>query len=187
ACYLKAFPTAKPSQWQDCWRFPSYPLSQTQDAPGTAKPDFLFLPMTDWHTRIQRSQHLARELARLGHRCFYLNPNLGREFAHPVGNRAQGRVAMIERNVWEVHAGLPREPVFHHRLLSVEENEALISALREMVGSFAIRELVIVASFPLWMHAALALREDCGAQLIYDCHDLCSGFSRIAPEIAAFE
>ena len=40
--------------------------------------------MTDWHTRTQRAQHFAPQLALLRHRCFYLTPNLCLQFPLPA-------------------------------------------------------------------------------------------------------
>jgi glycosyltransferase involved in cell wall biosynthesis len=136
---------------------------------------------------MQRSQHLVQALAQSGCRCFYLNPNLGREFRRPVRLGPREWVAQIGEDVFEIHVGLPREPVFHHRLLRPEENKALIEALERILSAFVVRKLVLVASFPVWMEAAIALRGSFGAQLFYDCHDLCSGFRNVAPAIAEHE
>lgn len=62
--------------------------------------------MTDWHARMQRAQHLARALAGLGYRCFYLNPNLGREFPHPVWLSVSPRVCRLEPGFGRFMRGL---------------------------------------------------------------------------------
>ncbi|MCC7341451.1 MAG: glycosyltransferase [Bryobacterales bacterium] len=143
--------------------------------------------MTDWHTRIQRAQHFARQLAALGHRCFYLNPNLGREFPQPSLVGPKLAVHELEKNVYEVHIALPREPVFHHRLLSANESAAVAGALEETLARFQSRRLVILSQFPLWNQVAELLRQRRGAVLVSDCHDLLSGFRRMSAEIIAAE
>ena len=64
--------------------------------PNPSRPDLLFYPMTDWHARIQRTQHLVRAFAALGFRCIYINPHLGREFeTAPFFDRAH-RLARLD-------------------------------------------------------------------------------------------
>lgn len=187
--YLKWFyfllkPGAKPQAWRDCWRYPQAPPAA---APPGDLPDILFLPMTDWHARIQRPHHMARELAALGHRVFYLNFHLGREFPNPVAVSRRVRVCQLSERIWELHIGLLREPVYHHRLLTQREIRRLVHALDRILQSAGTRRLAIVNQFPLWNQVAVELRTRYGGPLIYDCHDLLSGFSRIAPEIISAE
>jgi glycosyltransferase involved in cell wall biosynthesis len=183
--YFHLRPDAKPVQWTACWDFPEQPLPA---APEEARPpDFLFLPMVDWHARMQRPQHLALALAARGHRCFYLNPNLGRQFPQPAFISGKLRVCRLHERVWEVHAALAREPVFHHGLLTRSETQALVASIDRLAAAFSIRRPAVICQFPLWTGVASALRDRYSATLVYDCHDLLSGFSRIAPSIVAAE
>lgn len=143
--------------------------------------------MVDWHTRIQRPQHLANALAARDHRCFYLNPNLGREFPSPVRTGSRLAVCRIADRIWEVHTGLPAEPVFHHRMLTTAESLQVANSLEQVLRGFDCRELLIVCQFPLWTDVANHLRSRFRAVFVYDCHDLLSGFARISPEILASE
>jgi glycosyltransferase involved in cell wall biosynthesis len=143
--------------------------------------------MTDWHARIQRAQHFARALAAAGHRCFYLNPNLGREFPYPVMLGRRLAVHQLEERIWEVHVGLVREPVFHHRLLERSESGEVAAEVAKALDAFGVPRLAILTQFPLWNHAADVIRRRFRASLVYDCHDLLSGFSRMPAEIIAAE
>jgi len=143
--------------------------------------------MNDWHTRVQRPQQLARALAARGYRCFYLNPNLGREFPYPVCLGNPSRLNRLEENIWEIHAGLPREPVFHHRLLRQAESDRVAADILRVLGAFQTERLVVVNQFPLWNKACLQIRKHYPTCVIYDCHDLLSGFLNIAPEILGAE
>ena len=96
-------------------------------------PDFLIFPMTDWHARMQRSQFLAQALAAQGHRCFLLNPHLGREFRNTGQGTAQ--LARLGPNVYELHVRLPREPVYHHRNLTASEAEIIAASVADLIGS----------------------------------------------------
>jgi hypothetical protein len=59
--YFRIWPSRRASYLTDGWNKANFPLSNktnelvTQDS---NRPDLLFLPMTDWHARIQRSQQL---------------------------------------------------------------------------------------------------------------------------------
>lgn len=182
-CYLRwlyfpLFPERRPRQFQDCWRFP---VQDPAAMPRTRLPDIVFYPMTDWHARLQRSQHLARAFARLGHRCIYLNPNLGRQFEQTFGRSP--RLLRLEENVYEFHVRLPREPVFHHRLLHPEETRSLSSAMDGLLRSMGSTSALQIVSLPVWFETARAT----GHTIIYDCHDHLGGFANMAREIVDAE
>src|SRR5215472_6362457 len=127
--FFPAFPSLKPPGFDAAWQFPHSALDDALpliDAARDGVRDFLFLPMTDWHVRIQRPQFLAQALASLGHRCFFLNPHLGREFRRSSDISPQ--LARIAPGIWELHVRLPLEPVFHHRLLEERESQILADA-----------------------------------------------------------
>lgn len=174
------------------WRkFPSVTLNPTvSNLIGEAGPDasdFVFLPMADWHGIRQRSQHLARGLARLGQRCFYLNPHLGREFAQTYPFSPKRIVTWLEDGILELHAHLPNEPVFHHRPLSAGEEASVASMILETLHFTGSLRRVSLISFPLWLGVAEQLRQQTGARIVYDCHDLLEGFQDIDPELIELE
>lgn len=143
----------------------------------------MFLPMSDWHTRIQRTQHLATGLAELGHRCFYLNPHLGREFPSVYAMSRKEAIRCIDHGVMELHVHLWREPVFHHRRLLKQEEDRVVERLEYMLSKFKANKPVLIVSFPVWAGVASRLKRRLGCSLIYDCHDLLEGFENVAPEL----
>lgn len=173
----------RPSYFRECWKYPD----AAPGRPAGDEADLLFFPMTDWHTRIQRTQHLARTLAGLGHRCFYVNPHLGRQFHQPYPFSRKRRAKQLEPGVVEAHIHLPREPVFHHRALSGSETGQLVREIEALLDAHRSRRLLQIASLPLWLDAAKRLRERRGAALVYDCHDVLHGFRVIAPELIEAE
>ncbi len=185
--YFRLFPARKPAWFEDCWRFPHAPIDRCEHLlePPLASRDFLILPMTDWHARMQRSQYLAQALAAQGHRCFLLNPHLGREFRDT--GQATARLARLAPNVYELHVRLPREPVYHHRNLTPEESEILATSVARLVHSAGISNLTQIVSFPVWHQFASLVKQRHGAPIVYDCHDLLDGFEGIAPEIVSLE
>ncbi len=188
--YFALRPERCPEQFRSCWNYPAVELdgpAAPLPPPASGRADLLFLPMTDWHVRIQRTQHLAKTFASRGHRCLYLNPNLGREFPSVSGRGPVLRASLLAPRIVELHIQLPTEPVFHHRRLTRPENRMVVDGLRRAVDSIGPEALVQVVSSPLWLEAALRLREDYGAPIVYDCHDLLEGFGRFGEDIVDAE
>ena len=148
---------------------------------------FFFCRLSDWHTRLQRSQHLASELAQLGHRCFYLNPHLGREFRNPYPVSSRQVVSRLMSRVAELHVHLVREPVYHQRCLSRSETAAVVSAIERLLREAKSRSPVVIVSLPLWNEVAEILRQRHGCRVIYDCHDLWEGFQSIGADLLSAE
>jgi len=188
--YSRIFADRYPPEFGRCWTYPGHGLDldfQDWITPPGERSDIVFLPAADWHLRLQRSQHLATELVRRGHRCFYLNPHLGREFPNPYPLSRHVVLSRLAPNVFELHVHLPREPVYHHRPLMVPETQLVVSALERCVNYARSVDPVIVVSLPLWTPVARMLQSKWRYRVIYDCHDLWSGFGRFHPGILAAE
>jgi glycosyltransferase involved in cell wall biosynthesis len=187
-------PNSKPQQFADCWKIPNYPLTP-QDLrernPSTGKdPTFLFFPMTDWHARLQRTQHIATSLADMGHLCYLLNPNLGREFPSTYLRDSASRFGVLGERLVELHVRLRSEPVFHSRMLSTGERRKLTKSLGESLGEVdKLRHgnILQIVSLPVWGGTALDLRKRFGWPVIYDCHDLLEGFAGIGRDVVEAE
>lgn len=180
-----------PTYFRDCWSYPSASLDRPMprqvapNGPGmpAAKGDILFLPLADWHTRIQRTQHLALTFASMGYRCFYVNPHLGREFPTVYPASPKRLVSTISPCIQELHVHLPREPVFHHRCLTSDEVGTLIETISRLPFNLDNGAPLIITSFPLWAEVAHALRRQWGSRIVYDCHDLMAGFGNISQDL----
>lgn len=186
--YFPLLPHAKPQAFRSCWNFPFERLDPVRRLPAsdTDLPDLVFYPMTDWHERNQRSRQLALAFGQLGYRCLYLNPHLGRQFeSSPLFDRSP-RLAQLAPNIFELHVRLPREPVYHFRMLRPEEDARLAAVLRNLLPEKR-RGVMQIVSFPVWMGVARRLREAAGFPIIYDCHDFLSGFANISTSILAAE
>lgn len=185
--YFPLRPRRRPAAFRDCWQYPFQKLDESVRLPEstTGLPDLLFYPMTDWHTRIQRTQHLVRAFAAMGFRCIYLNPHLGREFESTRLFDKAHRLAQLGPNIFELHIRLPREPVFHHRALAAEEEDLICSTVRRVLPS-RVRAIQIL-SFPLWLGVARRFRSESAFPMVYDCHDLLSGFQNVCGDIVAAE
>jgi len=192
--YYPLFPAARPAFFTNCWRYPNsaFPTALTPGVcallPEPARePDLLFLPMTDWHVRTQRTQQLALAFAQAGHRCFYVNPYLGRQFPRVYFRDRAPRVSMLAPGIAEVHLRLPREPVIHHRLPTRGERRRVVDALASLVQAGGVRRLVQIVSLPFWWEIASELKSLLGCPVIYDCHDLLEGLQGVMPQVADHE
>ena len=188
--YSRLFSERYPREFTRCWEYPARPLDNTLAGwmeEGGDYADVLFLPAADWHSRMQRSQHFAMALAHLGYRCFYLNPHLGREFPHPYPLSRRAMISRLLPQVYELHVHLPREPVYHHRPLTAQECASVVSAIERSFKLAGSANPVILASLPFWTPVARELKRRHGYRVIYDCHDLWSGFGRMHPGILSAE
>jgi len=185
--YFPLRPAQRPNAFRSCWDYPFQRLDPSARLPvsSSGRPDLLFYPMTDWHMRIQRTQQLVRAFAGLGFRCVYINPHLGREFeSTPLFDRAH-RLTKLEKNIFELHIRLPQEPVFHDRLLSTAEEEIISAAVRQVLPEQG--KAVQILSFPLWLGVARGFQSASSWPMVYDCHDLLSGFQNISPDVISAE
>jgi O-antigen biosynthesis protein len=187
--YYPLFPDRRPDYLSGCWRYPFEKLKSRTPlhVRSSSLPDLLFFPMCDWHGRMQRSQHLATAFSRLGYRCIYLNPHFGRQFESTPLLDPAPRLSRLADNIFELHVRLPREPIFHHRMLRAEEERAIQRAVQNLLDSMGTRKAVQILSLPIWHGVARALREAAGFPIVYDCHDLLSGFTNISADIIAAE
>ncbi|HTS69571.1 MAG TPA: glycosyltransferase [Terriglobia bacterium] len=187
--YFRLRPGRRPDAFHNCWQYPYDKIigdsPRLPESPASSLPDLIFYPMTDWHTRIQRTQHLVRAFAGLGHRCIYINPHLGREFETTPLRDKDHRLARLEENIYELHIRLPREPVFHDRLLSPNEEDIVLDVIRRVLPR---RPCAIqILSFPLWRGVARRFRDQAAFPIVYDCHDLLAGFQNICADMITAE
>lgn len=183
---------ARPFYLTECWRYPYWEFPSAEAASvlasaSSSEPDLLFLPMADWHARTQRTQHLARALAEAGHRCFYLNPHLGFEYAATYSRCCEHRLAQLAPRLFELHIRLPSEPVIHQRLPSRRESRILYEVLRRSVELSRGGRLIQIVSLPFWLEVAKKLKDSHQCPIVYDCHDHLSGFERLSQEIIGLE
>jgi O-antigen biosynthesis protein len=97
------------------------------------------------------------------------------------------RLSAVEENVFELHVRLPREPVYHCRMLRTGEEAAIESAVETALTALGTRRAVQVVSFPLWYPVADRLRRRAGYPLIYDCHDYLGGFKNVSRDVVCAE
>lgn len=185
---------ARPDYFRSCWEYPYRRLDEAAELLQGPDSSFegsdcavIFYPMNDWHARIQRSQQLARALASLGHPIVYLNPHLGRQFERVRLLDRRHRVSCVEEGILELHVRLPREPVFHHRMLRDAESRTVADAVRQLAETAGWKRAVQIVSLPIWMEASRQLRDHLGWPIVYDCHDHLAGLPNMSPALVGAE
>ncbi len=152
-------------------------------APPTQNPDFVFLPMTDWHALTQRSRQLALGLSLLGHRCVYVNPHLGRERTQPYPISRGSVITQLSERVYELHVHVPLEPVFHHRRLRRAEADLIAREVLMTLQTMGSVRQALVVSFPVWNTVAAQVAGKTSSLVVYDSHDLLEGLEKISSDL----
>ena len=128
--------------------------------------DVIILAIIDFDFRFQRPQQIAAEMARRGHRVFWVSPSrfLAPDAAEPF------HVLALRENLWEVHMRTPAVDIYLGELKH-EPVEAMMESFEALTTAWNIGESMVLAQLPFWRKLGLAFREKHGATLIYDCMD----------------
>ena len=145
-----------------------------ETSPG--RHDVLVFPVIDWHFRFQRPQQLSRQLARRGHRVFYLSTTFGA--AEAPGFQV---LQSPEDNVFLIQLCLPGpQPVIYQDPLHGEQLERLLAAAETLLAQGSLANLVAIVDLPFWRPLAEALP---GCLMVYDCMDHHAGFATNTPRM----
>jgi Uncharacterized protein conserved in bacteria len=142
--------------------------------------DFFLWAVIDWHFRIQRPQHLARELAAAGHRVFYVSNN----FIDRAEPGFSVEALDAEGRLFQVHLHLAGSPAIYHAAPNEAQREQLragIGLLLVWTSSYACASLV---QHPYWLETAQVLPNQ---RLVYDCMDHHGGFADNTQDVLARE
>jgi GT2 family glycosyltransferase/glycosyltransferase involved in cell wall biosynthesis len=147
-------------------------------SPG--KRDFFVWAVIDWHFRIQRPQHLARELAAAGHRVFYISN-------HFIDRAAPGfsvEALDAEGRLFQVHLHLAGSPAIYEAAPDETQREQLRAGIGELLTWTRSRACVSLVQHPYWLETAQLLPNRC---TVYDCMDHHGGFADNTQEVLARE
>ena len=160
---------------------PHGPLLPAALAHTRGKHDFLFFSVIDWDFRTQRPQHLAREIAKLGYRVFYISKTF-----EEISGEARFRIkAQPAEGVFEIVLRC-RAPLPNIYAGFTEEAQIadIFAALTEAAATLRLQAPVGIVQFPSWYPVAVGLP---GMLLVHDCLDQVSGFNNVAPRVIAHE
>ena len=145
------------------------PIGQGAPVQGPAagaRYDVVVLAIIDFDFRFQRPQQIAAELARRGHRVFWISPT---RFL-PSDSKEPYTVLPLRENLWEIHLR-SRQPDIYMGELQPDHVEAMSAALDQFCRDWTVVEHATLIQLPFWRRLALKLREGHGSKLAYDCMD----------------
>lgn len=139
--------------------------------PGPGVLDYLFWGVIDWHYRWQRPQHLARELARMGRRVFYISAN----FAD--SSRCGFRVDPLDKEgrLFQIYLHARDTPAIYYKPAEGALRDQLICGMTQILDWGAIKGPVCLVQHPFWAELACLAAP---SRLVYDRMDLHAGFQQ---------
>ena len=144
--------------------------------------DIVIFPIIDWHFRIQRPQHIAREMARRGHRVFYLTVG-------PRGGAAQPGYRLLEMPghgvfICELQVRDAQQFDLYRGKVSSGSVAEIRSALEVMWRSQRIGGSVSIVEHPSWGSIVSSIPANF---IVYDCMDHHAGFSTHTRDVGRYE
>jgi len=145
------------------------------------KYDVFVFPIIDWEFRIQRPQHLARQLAALGHRVVYFR------VAFAPWPMERGYL-LLKSPVPNVFLCQLASPAPHGRIyadpMRTDQRQAMVEAVSNLRDDIQSEQLVSIVNLPFWRPLVEALP---GHSIVYDCMDHHAGFSTGCSEMVEEE
>jgi len=132
-------------------------------------PDIIIFPIIDWDFRFQRPQQIARQLAKFGHRVFYIKSTF-RNTDAPL-------IEALNHNIFSVELSSSFPSTGLYSSFSEEHIQALESSIRTIKDYFLINAAIMMVDLPGWERLTTRLKENFSWKLVYDCMDLHRGFS----------
>lgn len=138
--------------------------------------DVFIWGVIDWHFRIQRPQHLARELAATGRRVFYFSVVFV-EAAEPgfavEKLDIEGRLFQVVLHLHKM-SSIYSAPPGRDEILQMEEGLSLF------LEWCACQSVINLVQHAFWLDVATKV---INSRLIYDCMDHHDGFGGVSPEM----
>ncbi len=166
----KVFVPSKPSR-----EFESLPEAEpTVENPPLDSPvpsenrlyDVLVFPVFDFEFRFQRPQQFAAELARRGHRVFWISPSR----RLPEDSAEAFKIVELRNNLYEAQLRRPAIDLYGGSLAEGQESMA-VESLAELCRERNVAESAILLQFPFWRRIGKGLAARAGASLVYDQMD----------------
>ena len=142
--------------------------------------DFFVWAVIDWHFRIQRPQHLSRELALAGHRVFYISNHFN---DHPEPGFTLEALDTAGR-LFQVHLHVLGSPAIYHASPSKAAQAQLQEGVAMLLEWANSRACISLIQHPYWLETAQILPNQ---RTVYDCMDHHGGFADNSEEVLARE
>lgn len=142
--------------------------------------DWIVFGIIGWDFRIQRPQHLARELARAGETVFYIEPN----FVADAQPGFQVRQLDPDLSLFAVQLHLKGAPQIYFAHADADQSGQLAQSMALLWAQWGIHAATAMVQHPYWTPLALSLPN---TLQVYDCMDHHEGFGGMPQDLVALE
>ncbi|HDR9128311.1 TPA: glycosyltransferase, partial [Burkholderia vietnamiensis] len=145
-----------------------------------ALPDVFVFSIIDWHFRIQRPQHLAREFARAGHRVYFFSNHFedAREPGYSI-ERLDDTLPLYQVKLKVRHA-----PAIYFAAPTVEAIQQIRAGMQLFFDWSGTERSWSIIQHGYWYPIATGLQSEC---VSYDCMDHHEGFGNVPQELLTIE
>ncbi|EGR1859731.1 glycosyltransferase [Vibrio cholerae] len=133
------------------------------------KSDIIVFPVIDWEFRVQRPQHLARELAATGDRVIYLTTtfNYSTEPGFKILRSPEENVVICSLNCNKLNINIYKDDLKHEQLLFLNQSVNIVRL------AFGFGYTTSIVNLPFWRRVVGSLSAN---YIVYDCMDHHAGF-----------
>lgn len=159
---------------------PSLPLRAPHRETPAGQRDWLVFSIIGWDFRIQRPQHLARELSRTGNATFYIEP-------HFIADAQAGyQIRQIDAHLplYAVTLHLDGAPQIYFKAADTGQQEQLRQSLALLMQDWGIEACTAMVEHPYWTPVVLSMPN---TVRIYDCMDHHEGFGGMPQDLVDLE
>ncbi len=145
-----------------------------------SRSDYLIFSVIDWHFRLQRPQHLARSLAKLGKRVFYFSNHF---IDSPTPGYAIERLDS-DLELYQIKLYVEDAPAIYFSSPTVKHLNNLQLSITNFFIDFATLSSVSIIQHAYWYPLAIGLPN---SLRIYDCMDHHEGFGNVSEDLIKLE
>lgn len=138
--------------------------------------NILVFPVIDWTFRIQRPQHLARELGNLGNKVIYFTTtfNVSSNPGFKIIDAPEKNVLICQLNLNKKNKNIYTES------LNSKERAFLLKSVNAVRAALNLANTYSLVNLPFWSDVACALQSN---SVVYDCMDHHAGFENNSQEM----
>ena len=149
---------------------------------NTERPKVLFFSGIEWNYRIQRPQHLSRELARLGYNVYYCAPST-------IPSRSEGwyKSTIPDSNkLWHVRFFSQKRASLNECASDTSTQEVVAANIQRIVNALRTNDkpITVIVEHPLWFSVLKSIE---GVRIVYDCIDDYGAFTDAHSQVQALE
>jgi GT2 family glycosyltransferase/glycosyltransferase involved in cell wall biosynthesis len=145
-----------------------------------AMADVFVFSIIDWHFRIQRPQHLAREFARAGHRVYFFSNHF--EDSKEPGFSVERLDDTLP--LYQVKLKVNRAPAIYFAAPTTEAITQILAGIRLFRDWSGTDRSWSLVQHGYWYPIAMRMQSEC---VTYDCMDHHEGFGNVPQELLELE